>query len=146
MQRGASFVSVLGGLLIAASIVAPAFGVTLPTFVPGFILLFVGRAMNRNRRRSPIPTSEGPVPSPPARNIPPRPAPDQRSQERVKPRPVPVESEPRKLEEVLEELDLDSDIETPPIDVTLPEMETETGPLSSAEMIARARNRWDKRP
>ncbi len=134
----------IGGLLIAASIVAPAFGAQLPTFVPGFILLFVGRAMNRNRRRAPIPTSQSPAPRPPQPSAPP-PQPPQRTEEPVAQRTVREEPERRKLEEVLEELAQDSDTESV-VDVTIPEIELESGPLSSAERIAQARSRWDKRP
>lgn len=138
MKAAATIVQVVGILLLAGSFGAAMFGTSVPLFLPGFILMFVGRAMRRSLR--------GPVPEP----VPP-------PRERTAKDQQPEVASPS-ISEVLEELASD-EREVEPVAPTKPEpkprstpkpppepaFEESDKPLSSAEMIARARGKWDRK-
>lgn len=135
MRRLGSVVTLLGGLLIAASFIAPAFGYTFPAFIPGFVFVFFGRVLRRTvQRREPIPTETASRPRPPTVRA---------------PEPEPT-SPTRRLDEILEEMGVEPDVAVDPSPGVLEDLleptDFESGQvLSSQEMIARAHRRWDRK-
>lgn len=106
--------------------------------LPGFVFLFLGRALSRGARRRPIESTSDESPRPQSR----RPA-----QPRVQPKPSPRESILERPEPVVEDQVM---IE----EVMVQALETDEAPVSegtaarksSAEMVAEARQRFNRRP
>lgn len=120
---------------MVASFAAPMFGYVFPALIPGFVLLFIGRMVRRTQRRGPLPEAEAPPP-------PPRPLGTQRESAPVT---VEVTGPTRTLEDVLLE-GVERDPDPLPEIHQMPDIVFDSETLSSDEMIARARSRWDKRP
>lgn len=146
---------ILGWLWVIAGFVGPRLDLPIPTFsvLPGIILIFIARALRRRARRQmpELPTGRPePEPMPPERTL---------NTERQKTSPLPPRPVERELEpdpprsdedhnELLEKiLGANEEMEKPatPTRVTPTRPDTKT-PLTSAEMVAEARKRWDRKP
>ncbi len=168
MRPVGRIITTIGILLIALAVVGGAVGWTQFGPVPGIVLIFMGRALAKQARRSDPSMddlSKAPSPAPQAA----RPAPVPRTppqQPTLRPKPTTASkppaptrvsaprptSEPEKavtmgaLHDALADI-VDEREPSPPS----PPMEIvadggEFAPMSSEEMIARARERWGKRP
>lgn len=146
----------LGWLWFIAGLVAPIFDLGDINFVPGLILVFVGRLLRgRARRRQPEEESE-PVAAEPVT----RPLNTERATPARLPSPTPrpVESEPTPVSGTTDTEEEESEklfsrallaasahAEEKAEKVVVGEGEGEKKALTSDEMIARARQRWDRR-
>lgn len=162
---------VIGWLWIAASVLGNFVAIDIPelNFFPGLILVFVSRVLRtQNRRRQPIEVTAGeatPTPGAPT----PRPLNTERLQEPqqvvgpAKTRTPPAKSPPPAKSEVVwpndhsagtpEREDLidqilvaGSELERQKAEIPNLEPSHDGKQLTSAEMIARARQRWDRKP
>lgn len=149
----------LGWLWFIAGIAAPIFDVGGISFIPGLILVFVGRLLrSQARRRQPGEEEPEPVAAEPA----PRPLNTERvTLPSVPPTPPPpVESEPRHpATKARADAEQEADSEElfskalfaasahieERTEEAVTEGEVERKALTSDEMIARARQRWDRR-
>ena len=123
--------SILGWLLVVGSFAGGMLNFTFPTLVPGFILLFFGRVVRSANKARPIPDSSPDETPPPA----PR-------------RPPPPLEEPKpsiRLEDALKEIESRKPAPEPVVEFEIPVLPTSDTPMSSAEMIERARSRWDRK-
>jgi hypothetical protein len=157
---------VIGWLWLVGGFVLPALGWADITVFPGLILIFVARALRTQAARNAPPEDEQepleerilntdrvrvepqrpPKPPPPS----PQPVSIPRQSEPPRPKPTPAAEKESLIERIAEsgrevEADLRETVHAP-IDVTAPRGAAK--PLSSEEMIAAARRRWntDKRP
>lgn len=151
---------IAGWLWVILGFAGSFFGFLSLSFVPGIILVFIARIIRNQAARQEIPELEGsdeepePVASPPERMMNTE---RQRQAERSSPEPAVVEIERQRdtslnrnqllgqivsagretvEEEVVAEHDLDEPVDTG----------AARKPMSSAEMIARAHERWDSKP
>lgn len=141
----------VGWLWVLAGIFGPAIGLPQLNIFPGFIFVLVGRAFRQRGERKPMePLGAGEAPEVPERPLLTdlrRPAPAPRRAE-----PLMFEPEPEKvpkpqsrddhIEQILppgSELATDEMMEPPAVEIP------EATPLSSAEMIARARDRYNRK-
>lgn len=139
----------IGWLWVVAGILGPAIGLPQLNVFPGFILVLVGRVFRQRRERQPMESlgvGEAPeVPERPLLTDVRRSAPAPRRAEplvyRAEPEPEPP-SRDDQLEQILSprpEVEIDEVMEAPAAEVP------EDTPLSSAEMIARARDRYNRK-
>lgn len=153
---------VVGWLWVVYGFVSPAFGLPDLSFFPGIILVFVARVLRNQAKRRDMPdlgeeagtTEPEPTPAPRMMNTE-----RQRVTQQERPQPVVIEQEspsepaPQRRNELLEQIvsaGRDSAEEQ-----MAPEPDDEAGsaqesparaPMTSAEMIARAHERWDSKP
>lgn len=155
MRNVGRLLTTLGWAWVILGIVGGAFGLERFNIFPGFILLFVGRAIRRGgREREPqdqedeAVEAEAPRPRPLNTDrvvLPPAPRPDPEPKVVVE---MPNEEERREALEKILETGLAASAahdERAAEDLALDLDEGVHGPISSAEMIERARKRWDRR-
>lgn len=155
MRNVGRLLTTLGWAWVILGIVGGAFGLEQFNIFPGFILLFVGRAIRRGAREQEpqgqedeAVEAEAPKPRPlnTDRVVPP-PAPRTESQPKVEVE-LPDEDERRDALEKILESGLAASAardDRAAEDLALDFEEGVHGPISSAEMIERARKRWDRR-
>jgi hypothetical protein len=151
---------VVGWLWVVYGFVSPAFGLPDLSFFPGIILVFIARILRNIGQRREIPDlgeeepEAEPEPAPPPRMM----NTERQRQARQEGPELPVlepepESPPPRRDRLLDQiagagpgggeagLEPESEEEVEPVP-----MPSTRKPLSSAEMIARAHERWDSKP
>lgn len=155
MRNVGRLLTTLGWAWVILGIVGGAFGLEQFNIFPGFILLFVGRAIRRGAREQEPQGQEDEAVEAEA------PKPRPLNTDRVVPPPAPrTESDPKVVVELPDEDErrdalekiLESGLAASAArddraaeDLALDFEEGVHGPISSAEMIERARKRWDRR-
>jgi len=166
MAALARIVQMVGWLWVIAGLVLPALGLADPSFFPGVILIFIARALRAQAARHAPPeepeeqiveaervlnterTRPQPIPTP-AKTPQPGPSQDSRKTEQE---PVADALKRTARDDLIERIAMagreagERSPEVAKSDVTTPTTgEERQGPMSSAEMIARARKRWDNK-
>ncbi len=157
----------IGWVWVIAGFVLPAFGLARPNIFPGFILIFVARALRTQAARHAPPEEEvqapvetqrvlhtqrdrsRPSPTPPATTPEQAAKPPREVKRTPAPEPV-VASEPAERDDIIERIALAgraASEEKPDRDKpTIPALtigDERKAPMTSAEMIAQAKKRWD---
>lgn len=168
----ARIVQLAGWLWVIAGFVLPALGVADPSVFPGVILIFVARALRTQAARHAPPEAAGegsvepgrvlnterpqPKPTPtPAKTVPrkpSKPSPQVQAPGRTAPRPTADPSVQAARDDLSERNvvsgretgEHEPEVEKPPATTPMKADERQA-PMSSAEMIARAKKRWDNK-
>lgn len=168
MAAIARLLQAIGWVWVIAGFLLPAFGLARPNIFPGFILIFVARALRTQASRHAPPEEEVQVPAetervlqtqrdrsePTAATPPPTPAqapkpPREAAQPKVEPIVV---SQPVERDDIIDRIaiagraasDERPESQKPTVPASSIGEEPKT-PMTSAEMIAQAKKRWDKK-
>lgn len=143
---------IIGWIWVAFGFFGPTVNLPGIPWFPGFILVFISRILRANaRRREPdLHHADAETPTPNVARRPDPPKPQERPSQTPKPPPQPVVVEPSRGEieaRLFESMNEMSDGADPAeVDELLEQINQMDRPKSSAEMIAEARERWNKRP